>query len=60
MANRILKGMNEKLESEIKVQIVVKIVEEYELDIARACKLIAIHCSYCYYEEKRNDSEVDK
>lgn len=51
--NRILRNVIEKtLDPEIKKQIAVEIVEEYELSIARACKLMEIHRSYYYYQEK--------
>ena len=30
----------------------VEIVEEYELSIARVCKLMEIHRSYYYYQER--------
>lgn len=35
-------------------------VEEYELSIARACKLMEIHRSYYYHQEKRDDTEVEE
>ena len=38
--------------TKIKKQIAVEIVEEYELSIARACKLMEIHRSYYYYQER--------
>lgn len=48
--NRILRDVIEKtLEPEVKKQIAVEIVEEYELSIARACKLMEVHRSYYYY-----------
>lgn len=60
--NRILRDVIEKktLEPEIKKQIAVEIVEEYELGIARACKLMKIHRSYYYYQVKRDDTEVEE
>ena len=51
--NRILRDVIEKtLEPEVKKQIAVEIVEEYELSIARACKLMEVHRSYYYYQER--------
>lgn len=44
--------LKKTLDPEIKKQIAVEIVEEYELSIARACKLMEIHRSYYYYQEK--------
>lgn len=59
--NRILRDVIEKNSiPEIKKQIAVEIVEEYELSIARACKLMEIHRSYYYYQEKRDDTEVEE
>lgn len=59
--NRILREVIEKNSiPEIKKQIAVEIVEEYELSIARACKLMEIHRSYYYYQEKRDDTEVEE
>lgn len=52
--------LKKTLEPEIKKQIAVEIVEEYELSIARACKLMEIHRSYYYYQEKRDDTEVEE
>lgn len=52
--------MKKTLDPEIKKQIAVEIVEEYELSIARACKLVEIHRSYYYYQEKRDDTEVEE
>ena len=58
---QILRDVIEKtLDPEIKKQIAVEIVEEYELSIARACKLMEIHRSYYYYQEKRDDTEVEE
>ena len=36
------------------------IVEEFEVSIARACRLMDIHRSYYYYREKRDDTEVEE
>jgi len=52
--------LKKTLDPEIKKQIAVEIVEEYELSIARACKLMEIHRSYYYYQEKRDDTEVEE
>ena len=52
--------LKKTLDPEIKKQIAVEIVEEYELSIARACKLMEIHSSYYYYQEKRDDTEVEE
>lgn len=35
-------------------------VEEYNISIARACKLMEIYRSYYYYTEKKDDAEVEK
>ena len=35
-------------------------MEEYEVSIARACRLMDIHRSYFYYQEKKDDSEVEE
>jgi len=34
-------------------------VEEYEISIARACKIVEIHRSYYYYESVKDDSLVE-
>ena len=36
------------------------IVDEYDVSIARACKMMDIHRSYFYYKEKRDDTEVEE
>ena len=46
--------------TEIKKQIAVEIVEEYELSIARACKLMEIHRSYYYYQERWDDTKEEE
>lgn len=62
--NRILREMIEKtLEPEIKRQIavdIIDIIEKYELSIARACRLMEINRSNYYYQEKRDDTEVEE
>ena len=35
-------------------------MEEYEVSIARACRMMEIHRSYFYYREKRDDTEVEE
>ena len=58
--NRILKDVIEKtLEPEVKKHITGEIVDEYEVSITRACRLMDIHRSYYYYESNRDDSEVE-
>ena len=36
-----------------------EITGEYDISISRACKLLNIHRSYFYYEEKKDDSQVE-
>ena len=54
------------LEPEIKRQIavdivdIIDIIEKYELSIARACRLMEINRSNYYYQEKRDDTEVEE
>ncbi len=36
-----------------------EITGEYDISISRACKLVNIHRSYFYYEEKKDDSQVE-
>lgn len=36
-----------------------EIVEEYEVSITRACRLMEIHRSYFYYVDKSDDTEVE-
>ena len=38
----------------------VEIVEEYELSIARVCKLMEIHRSDYYYQERWDNTEVEE
>ena len=40
-------------EPEIKRELANVIVDEYDVSIARACKIMDIHRSYFYYKEKR-------
>lgn len=35
-------------------------MKEYEVSIARACRMMEIHRSYFYYREKRDDTEVEE
>ena len=35
-------------------------MEEYEVSIARACRIMEIHRSYFYYREKKDDTEVEE
>lgn len=40
--------------------MVSEISIEYEVSISRACRLMEIHRSYYYYQEKRDDTEVEE
>lgn len=44
----------------MKKELTNEIVEEYEVSITRACKMMEIHRSYFYYREKRDDTEVEE
>ncbi len=44
----------------MKKELTNEIVEEYEVSITRACKMMEIHRSYFYYHEKRDDTEVEE
>ena len=63
--NRILKEVIEiTLEPEIKRGLANGIVEEYDVSIARACKMMDIHRSYFYYQEieemrEEKDKKID-
>lgn len=58
--NKILKDVIEKktLEPEINKEITKEIINEHEVSIARACRLMIIHRSYFYFVEKKDDYEV--
>lgn len=59
--NRILKeGITNNLEPQIKRELADEIVEEYDVSIARASKMMDIHRSYFNYREKRDDTEVEE
>ena len=38
----------------------MEIVEEHNVSISRACKLMVIHRSYYYYIESKDDTEVEQ
>lgn len=38
----------------------MEIVQEFQVSITRACRLMELHRSYFYYREKRNDEEVEQ
>jgi hypothetical protein len=51
-AQREPDGVCRQRELEIKKELASVVAEEYDISISRACKLVNIHRSYFYYEEK--------
>ena len=58
--NQILRDVIEKtIEPEVKKEIVSEISVEFEVSITRACRLMEIHRSYYYYQEKKDRKRID-